>query len=70
VKSLLIYFSLYFLIVLIDYRNLIKRKDKKQIIVYSCFTVITILVAIIYYINPLGPSLLESLGKLFFEGGI
>ena len=55
---------------LIDYRNLIKRKDKKQIIVYSCFTVITILVAIIYYINPLGPSLLESLGKLFFEGGI
>jgi len=67
---LLIYFSLYFLIMIIDYRNLIKRKDRKQIIIYTVFTLLTIIVAIIYYINPLGPSLLELLGKLFFEGGI
>jgi len=54
---------------IIDYRNLIKRNEKKQIIVYTCLTILTIIVAIIYYINPLGPSILESLGNIL-GGGI
>lgn len=60
-----VFFSLYFLILIIDYRNLIKRKNKGEIIVYSILTVITVVCSFLYYKNTLGPSLVEMLTGLF-----
>lgn len=60
-----IFYSLYFLILIIDYRNLIKRKNKGEIIIYSILTIITIICSFLYYKNTLGPSLVEMLTRLF-----
>lgn len=63
---MIIFFGIYLLVIIIDYRNLIKREDKKQIIIYSCMTTLTIIVAILYYRDTLGQSLLELFGKIFY----
>ena len=58
---MIIFFSIYFLSMIIDFINLFKRKIKKEIIIYIILSLITIIFGIMYYSDFLRPSLVKIL---------
>ena len=58
---MVIFFSIYFLVIIVDLINLCKRKIKKEIILYLILTLITVIVALFYYKDYLRPSLVKIL---------
>ena len=58
---MIFFFSSLIIISIIDYINLAELKDKKDIMFYTLFLIITIVFSLYYFNNPLGESIISSI---------
>lgn len=58
---MIFFFSSLIIISIIDFINLIELKDKKDIMYYTLFLIITIVFSLYYFNNPLGKSIISSI---------
>lgn len=58
---MIFFFSSLIIISIIDYINLTELKDKKDIMFYTLFLIITIVFSLYYFNNPLGKSIISNI---------